>query len=210
MKIRPVYIAGRFRDSSPWIVHQNIIAAEQRAAIVTRYDGLVAVCPHLLTKNLDSLRDERYWCEATLEIMRRCDAVFVGPGWEDSRGTLAEIREALLLGKPVFFEESQLRIFALQPDAPYTSLLDFSAGWFLGDGKVRTKQLIIDRERLVCTQYAIGCNGAHFEGLGTLAWAIAVTSFMRAGGRLDIVPGALLGWLADRLDELERRLKAAL
>ena len=210
MKIHPVYVAGRFRDSSPWIVHQNIIAAEQRAAIVTRYEGLVAVCPHLLTRNLDSLRDDRYWCEATMEIMRRCDAVFVGPGWEDSRGSLAEIREALLLGKPVFFEEGQLRIFALQADAPYPPLLDFAAGWFLGDGKVRTKQLIIDRERLVCAQYTIDCDGTHFEGMGTLAWAIAVTSFMRAGGWLDIVPGALLGWINYRIVELDRRWKAAI
>jgi len=210
MKIRPVYVAGRFRDSSPWIVHQNIIAAEQRAAIVTRYEGLVAVCPHLLTRNLDSLRDDRYWCEATMEIMRRCDAVFVGPGWEDSRGSLAEIREALLLGKPVFFEESQLRIFALQPDAPYTSLLELTAGWFLGDGKVRTKQLIIDKTMHLCQVYEIDCDETHFEGLGTLAWAIAVMSFLRAGGWLDIVPGALMGWIAGRLDELDRHWKAAL
>lgn len=210
MKIRPVYVAGRFRDSSPWLVHQNAVAAEQRAAIVTRYEGLVAVCPHLLTKNLDSLRDERYWCEATMEIMRRCDGVFVGPGWEDSRGTLAEIREALQLGKPVFFEENQLRIFALQADAPYAPLLDFAAGWFLGDSKVRTKQLIIDKAMHLCPVYEIDCDGTHFDGMGTLAWAIAVTSFMRAAGGLDIVPGALLGWIAVRLDELDRRWKAAL
>lgn len=210
MKIRPVYVAGRFRDSSPWLVHQNAIVAEQRAAIVTRYEGLVAVCPHLLTKNLDSLRDERYWCEATLEIMRRCDALFVGPGWEDSRGTLAEIREALQIGKPVFFEENQLRIFALQAEAPYAQLLDFAAGWFLGGSMVRTKQLIIDRERFVCTHYAVDCDGTHFDGMGTLAWAIAVTSFMRAGGWLDIVPGALLGWINYRIVELDRLWKAAL
>lgn len=210
MKIRPVYVAGRFRDSSPWIVHQNIIAAEQRAAIVTRYEWLVAVCPHLLTKNLDSLRDERYWCEATLEIMRRCDAVFVGPGWEDSRGTLAEIREALLLEKPIFFDESQLRIFALQADAPFAPLLDFAAGWFLGDSKVRTKQLVINKTMHLCPVYEIDCDGTHFEGMGTLAWAIAVTSFMRAAGRLDIVPGALLEWIAGRIDELDRLWKAAL
>ena len=38
----------------------------------------------------------------TLELMRRCDAVVVIPGWEHSTGTKAEIDEAMRLEIPVF------------------------------------------------------------------------------------------------------------
>ncbi len=38
-----------------------------------------------------------FWLDGTLELMRRCDAVLLVPGWESSSGTRAEIEEALAL-----------------------------------------------------------------------------------------------------------------
>lgn len=40
--------------------------------------------------------------------LRKSDAVFVLPGWMESAGTLAEIKEANRLGIPVFFEIDDL------------------------------------------------------------------------------------------------------
>lgn len=42
------------------------------------------------------------WYELTLEFMRRCDAVILVPGWENSKGTREEKKEAERLGLPVF------------------------------------------------------------------------------------------------------------
>jgi hypothetical protein len=40
--------------------------------------------------------------EASLEMLRRCDAILLVPGWELSKGTEREIVEARLLGIPIF------------------------------------------------------------------------------------------------------------
>jgi hypothetical protein len=40
--------------------------------------------------------------EAGMEMLRRCDAVLLVPGWHLSNGTNKEIREARLLGIPIF------------------------------------------------------------------------------------------------------------
>jgi hypothetical protein len=199
---RLVYIAGRFRDRSPWVVHQNVIIAEQRAAQVCRYEGLVPMCPHVLTRNLDCLQGEAYWCAATMEIMRRCEALYVGPGWEDSRGTLAEIREALLLAKAVIFEERDLRIYALKGAAAFDALLMFCAAWRFHDSQVFVRKIVIDSAQRLCPIIEVECLGSH-EGMGTLAWAISVVSYMRAGGYLNEVPAELLSWIDARIAELQ-------
>lgn len=48
-----------------------------------------------------SMLSDRFWLEGTLELLRRCDAVLLVPGWEKSSGTRAEIEEAERLGIPV-------------------------------------------------------------------------------------------------------------
>ena len=45
---------------------------------------------------------EAYWIEATQKLMRRSDALVLVKGWEESQGTLGEIKEAKWLGMPVF------------------------------------------------------------------------------------------------------------
>lgn len=203
MRHRLVYIAGRFRDRSAWVVHQNAVAAEQRAAVVSSYDNLVAVCPHILTKNLDSLQSEEYWCAATMEIMRRCDAVFVGAGWEDSRGTLGEIREALALGKTILFEEKDLRIYATKGPSPWGSLLMFAAGWTFYDAQVFVRTIFIDRTQPRCHLIEVKCAEKEYSGFGTVAWALSVVSYLRAGGYLNEVPGGINDWIDDRIAALQ-------
>lgn len=45
--------------------------------------------------------DEQFLA-GTLELMRRCDAVILVPGWSTSEGTKAEIAEAMRIGLPMF------------------------------------------------------------------------------------------------------------
>lgn len=69
-----------------------------------------AVIPHSNTGHLDDScsLSEQYWLDATMELMRRCDAVVLCPGWQHSSGTLAEIAEAQRLGITVFYTDSEL------------------------------------------------------------------------------------------------------
>ncbi len=95
-----VYIAGPYRANSPWLVEQNIRAAETAMRAVVDI-GMVPLCPHTMTRYMDGSDD--YWLAATLELMRRCDAVLLTypAAAEDSIGTRAEVDEALRIGIPV-------------------------------------------------------------------------------------------------------------
>lgn len=105
--MKVVYIAGKYRDPNAWAVEQNIRAAEEVAARVWAM-GLVALCPHANSRHMEGVASDEHFLAGTLELMRRCDAVVLVPGWGSSAGTRAEIEEAKRLGLPVFGIESQL------------------------------------------------------------------------------------------------------
>lgn len=103
--MKVIYIAGKYRGPTPWTVEQNIRAAEEVAARVWAL-GMVALCPHANSRHMEGVTTDENFLAGTLELLRRCDAVVLVPGWEKSSGTRAEIEEARHLGKPVFGLES--------------------------------------------------------------------------------------------------------
>ena len=107
MRKRPmpvVYVAGPYRARSRPGVDLNINAARQ-TGLHCCHKGWSPIIPHANTGGLDevdpSIPDE-FWLEATLELMRRCDAVVLCPGYARSVGTVSEMIEARRLGIPVF------------------------------------------------------------------------------------------------------------
>ena len=71
--------------------------------IGARDDAEFAVlCPHTMNAHFDGLACDDYFLRSTLEMMRRCDAVLMVPGWRASKGAMAERDEAIKLGIPVF------------------------------------------------------------------------------------------------------------
>lgn len=115
--MKVVYLAGPFRASTAWGVEQNIRSAEERALRVAEM-GASPLCPHTNTRFFDGTLNGEFWLAATLELMRRCDAVLVCPGWQNSAGTRGEIEEAARLGIPVFYAEHVLRDWLKQFRAP--------------------------------------------------------------------------------------------
>lgn len=103
--MKVVYIAGKYRGPTPWDVEQNIRAAEEVAARVWAM-GLVALCPHANSRHMEGVASDEHFLAGTLELLRRCDAVVLVPGWDKSTGTRAEVTEARALGIPVFGLES--------------------------------------------------------------------------------------------------------
>ena len=99
-----VYVAGPYRAHTRAQVSLNIQSARAIGLIAIR-NGWSAVIPHANTGDLDLHAPDipdAFWLEATLELMRRCDAVVLAPGHDKSEGTQGEIAEALRLGIPVF------------------------------------------------------------------------------------------------------------
>ena len=105
-----VYVAGPYRAKTRPGISLNIQAALHVGALAAR-KGWSPIVPHANTAHLDEVLPElsdEFWLDATMELMRRADAVVLVAGWERSSGTAAEIREAMSLGIPVYHAEHQL------------------------------------------------------------------------------------------------------
>jgi len=102
-----VYVAGPFRGPNHWAIAENIRRAEALALEVWRL-GASCICPHLNTAHFQGVLPDDVWLEGDLEQVKRCDAVLVVPGWENSKGTKGEIEFAAAHGIPVFFDLSSL------------------------------------------------------------------------------------------------------
>lgn len=104
-----VYIAGKYRDDQPYKVYGHIERAWQMGCQVNALGSAYAMIPHKNSEHMEGLRGPQFWIDATLEMMRRCDAVMIIPGtWETSTGTKGEIAEAERLGIPVFYDIENL------------------------------------------------------------------------------------------------------
>jgi hypothetical protein len=115
-----IYIAGPFRSKKPgdhWEQTQNIRRAEALALEVWKA-GHVALCPHLNTANFQGALPDDVWLDGDLELLRRCDAVLLVAGYQESAGTHREIREAVDAGIPVY-EGYALKLLLAYLEAPY-------------------------------------------------------------------------------------------
>lgn len=112
MALRLVYVAGPYTAPTPRGVKKNISLARHCARAVAEVPGLFPVVPHQLGIGIEEVGDYAYWIEATLEVMRRCDAVYAIPGWEKSKGAVGEVKEAKRLGLPVLLTQGHLIGFA--------------------------------------------------------------------------------------------------
>ena len=100
-----LYIAGPYSASTREGIEENIKAAQLLGAAVMRaLPGCLAVVPHNLGAGLEEQGDYKFWCEATLAVLRKCDGVVLLCNWTQSPGAIAEVNEALKLGLPVVVE----------------------------------------------------------------------------------------------------------
>lgn len=111
MPMRKVYIAGPFRGATPWAVECNVREAEVLALQVAQL-GAVPVCPHTMTRFFDKTLPDQFWIEATLELLRMCQAVVFTPRWESSSGARGEEVEARRLGLPRFVAPADIPALA--------------------------------------------------------------------------------------------------
>jgi nucleoside 2-deoxyribosyltransferase len=97
-----IYIAGPYTGKDRIEVEQNILNA-RRAMCRLIEQGWAVICPHGNSAHLDQYPPE-YWYAADIEMLKRCDAVFVLTGYSNSKGTLNEILIASAGNIPIFYE----------------------------------------------------------------------------------------------------------
>jgi nucleoside 2-deoxyribosyltransferase len=115
--VKLIYIAGPYTAPTPEGVAANIERA-RKAACRCIERGWAVICPHTNSAGMDKYGHE-YWYAADLEMLGRCDAMYVLLNYERSRGTLAEIRFARENGIMIFYEGDNLII----PKPSYLDLL---------------------------------------------------------------------------------------
>jgi len=102
-----IYIIGKYRDDTEEKKRDNIWHAVRVACRLWELNWIV-FCPHLNTANFENFTKlaDRVWLNGGLEILRRCDAVFVLSNFGDSDGSHEELELAKALGLEIFYEST--------------------------------------------------------------------------------------------------------
>ena len=104
--MKVIYVAGPYRADSHYGIQINIAAAAE-TAIRCWKKGWVAICSHLNVAHFYTYFDDRFGeaqiMGGDLELLSRCDAIVMIPGWEQSEGAKMEHDEAKKLGKQIFY-----------------------------------------------------------------------------------------------------------
>ena len=98
-----VYVAGAYSAEDPIKVKENVLIAEKHSVDLLRR-GYAVFTPHKIWPTYEGhgfTWDD--WMEVGLEILKRCDAIAMIPGWEGSRGSTIEHERALEWGKRIMY-----------------------------------------------------------------------------------------------------------
>jgi hypothetical protein len=100
-----IYISGHYTADTDAGIQANIDAAKvvaERLAL----RGLHFFCPHLNTYDMHRLPVfPQFWYDLDINILRRCDAIYIMTGWENSKGARWELKVARAIGLKVYWED---------------------------------------------------------------------------------------------------------
>lgn len=106
--MKVIYVAGKLTGMDNFEISRNVRAAED-VGMAVAVAGASPMIPHTNTGLIFfGTCSAQFWYDATLALMRRCEAVILVPGWEESKGTQGELVEAKRLGLPVFYNVTEL------------------------------------------------------------------------------------------------------
>ena len=97
-----VFVSGPYRGN----IEQNIANARM-AAIRLWKAGYAVICPHMNSARMDGECPDDYFLEGDLEILKRCDIIYMLKNWEESEGASAELSLAKEIGLEVIYEDEK-------------------------------------------------------------------------------------------------------
>jgi hypothetical protein len=98
-----IFISGPYRAATVHGIVENIRRAET-AAIKCWQMGYAVICPHKNTALLDGVLPDEVWLAGDIEMLSRCDAIYMMAGWEQSTGARAEHEFAIKMGMGIIYE----------------------------------------------------------------------------------------------------------
>lgn len=112
--MRPlIYVAGKYTADTREQVAANVALAEAHGKAVL-LAGFCPVIPHKVTSFWDEDAVLANWSHADwlnkfcFPLLKRCDAAYFVPGWEESTGAKMEMEKALNWNMPVVFNVEEL------------------------------------------------------------------------------------------------------
>lgn len=102
--MKVIYVSGKYRGESESEVFDNIVHA-RRVALELWGKGFAVICPHTNSMFMGSQMFDNAFIEGDLEIVKRCDVIFMLRGWEQSVGAKKELKVAIERGLGVCYEE---------------------------------------------------------------------------------------------------------
>jgi hypothetical protein len=108
-----IYIAGKLNDDACGYI-QNVHEMINYAESIRMVGCSVAVpCNDLIHGLVIGCHEYKDYFENNVEIMKRCDAVALVPGWKSSEGTKREILIAEKIGIPILYDYLEAEVFIL-------------------------------------------------------------------------------------------------
>jgi len=101
--IKVIYVAGPYRAETRSEIGLNILRAEKVAKRLWE-DGYAVICPHANSAHFDGVVADRCFLEGDIEILTRCDAIYMMKNWQDSEGAMAEHAVAMELDMEIIYE----------------------------------------------------------------------------------------------------------
>ena len=104
-----VFVSGRITAPTDYQKAENVRHAHM-ASLKLMKKGYATFCPHKNTEGLggalhrDSEDDFEGWIERDLEILSRCDIIYMLRGFRQSRGAKRELAKAKELGLEIRYE----------------------------------------------------------------------------------------------------------
>ena len=102
--MKVAYVSGAYRSDCTNGVWENINKA-RTAAVKLWNKGYAVICPHTNSIFMDGINTDTTFLEGDLEILKRCDVIYMLKGWRKSQGATAEHDLAKKLKKEIIYEE---------------------------------------------------------------------------------------------------------
>ena len=110
-RVKVIYVAGPYRAKTEWGLEENLRHAED-AALRLWQEGWCVLCPHKNTAHFGGVCSDDVWIAGTLELLSRCDAIYMLDDWEKSTGAKGELELAKRLGLDVYYEAHREKLCA--------------------------------------------------------------------------------------------------
>jgi len=110
-----IYVAGKMMADTAWEREQYIRHAEVAALNILKI-GAAVHCPHAQCRFYDGEMPWGEWIKRDIEVLKRCDAIYMCSNWKSSTGATAEHDWALTHGMKICYALDEVEAYVKETD----------------------------------------------------------------------------------------------